>query len=182
MKIAFLSVLAAFLITGCMPVFSDRTSRLVDPAVTFELVKKEPKAYVGKFVKVGGIIAATRNSGEGSQVEVVQFKLGWLDDIPDESYPSGGRFLAVTPDYLDNMVYKSGRPVAIIGEVKGEQTLPLDKIVYSYPVIAISEIHVWRAEDVYPDRNSYPNYYDPLYNPYWWYGSPYRYPVPRYRH
>jgi outer membrane lipoprotein len=118
MKITFLSILATFLVTGCAHVFSDQANRLVDPSITFEQLKKTPKTYVGKIVKVGGIIVTTRNSKEGSQIEVVQFGLG-KDDAPEESHPSGGRFLAVTPEYLDNMVYKVGRPVAIIGEVNG---------------------------------------------------------------
>lgn len=178
MKITFLSVLAAFLVTGCAHVFSDQANRLVDSSITFEQLKKAPKSYVGKTVKVGGIIVTTRNSKEGSQIEVVQFGLG-KDDVPEESHPSGGRFLAVTPEYLDNMVYKVGLPVAIIGEVQGEKTMPLDKIEYNYPVVSITESHVWGATETYRDRCPYPYYYDPLYYP-WWYGH-YWYPGPRYR-
>ncbi len=182
MKMTLVSILAVVLLSGCAHVFSEQASRLVDPSLTFEQIRKDPKARGGKFAKLGGIIVATRNTAEGSQVEVVQFRLG-SDDMPDESSPSGGRFLAVTPDYLDNMVYKAGRAVAVIGEVKGEKTLPLDEISYRYPVLAIAEIHVWRTEDLYPRGYPYPSYYDPFFTPYWWYEPPYwRYPAPRPRH
>ncbi len=172
MKI-ILPALALLLITGCAQVFSDQANSLVDPSITFDRLKKDPNPSIGKFVKLGGIIATTKNTREGSQVEIVQFKLG-SDDIPDESYASGGRFLAVTPEFLDGMIYKTGRPVAVIGEMKGMKTLPLDEIEYSYPVISIKEIHVWNISDLYPYPPPY--YYDPFYYPYWWYGAPYWYP------
>ncbi len=172
MKI-IVAVLALLLISGCTHVFSDEANRLVDPSVTFTDLMKNTSPYSGKIVKLGGIIASTKNTKEGSQLEIVQFKLD-SGDMPDESYASGGRFLAVTPDFLDGMVYKTGRPVAVVGEVKGMKTLPLDEIDYSYPVISIKEIHVWNESDLYRYPPSY--HYDPFYYPYWWYGPPYWYP------
>ncbi len=168
-----LPALALLLVAGCAQVFSDRTNRLVDPSITFDQLKKDPQPFIGKYVKLGGIIASAKNTKQGSQVEIVQFNLG-SDDIPDESYASGGRFLATTPDFLDSMIYKTGLPVAVIGKVKGMETLPLDEIEYPYPVISIAEIHVLRISEAYPYPPPY--YYDPFYYPYWWYGPPYWYP------
>jgi outer membrane lipoprotein len=179
MKTIFLAF-ALLLLTGCAHVFSDRTNSLVDQNLSFAQLKKDPNAFIGKFVKVGGIIASTKNTRQGSLVEIVQFKLG-SDDIPDESSASGGRFLATTPNYLDSMIYKPGRLVALVGEVKGIRTMPLDEIEYTYPVIAISEIHVWNKSELY--QYPPPYYYDPFYNPFWWYGPPYWYPYGyRYRY
>jgi outer membrane lipoprotein len=65
--------------------------------------------------------------------------------------------------------------VALIGEITGVRTLPLGEIEYTYPVIAISEIHLWNKSDLYP----FPGYYYYPY-PYGWYGPPW-YPYgPRY--
>ncbi len=97
--------------------------------------------------------------GGGRPLEIVQFNLG-SDHIPNESAVSGGRFLAITPDYLDNMIYRTGRRVAVIGKVKEMRILPLDQTEYSYPVIAILEIRVWRnVEDYQVDRY----YNDPFF-------------------
>ena len=175
-----ISALALLLIAGCAHVFSETASRQVDPMITFDQLKSDAKPFIGKYVKVGGIIAGLKNTEEGSQLEIVQFKLG-SDDIPDESSASGGRFLAVTPDYLDNMVYKTGRPVAIIGEVRGMKTLPLDETQYTYPLVSISEIHVWKKSEAY--YYAPPYYYNPFFYPYSWYGPPYWYPYGyRYRY
>jgi outer membrane lipoprotein len=179
MKTIFLAF-ALLLLTGCAHVFTDRANSMVDQNLSFAQLKKDPNAFIGKFVKVGGIIASTKNTNEGSLVEIVQFKLG-SDDIPDESTASGGRFLATSPDYLDSMVYKAGRPVAVIGEVKGSRSMPLDEIEYTYPIIAISEIHVWNKSELY--NYPPPYFYGPPYYPYWWYGPPYWYPYGyRYRY
>lgn len=174
-------IVALFLLGGCTHVFSEQARQQVDPALTFEQLKRDANSYAGKYIKVGGIIAEVKNTEQGSQVEIVQFNLG-RDDIPDESTSSGGRFLAQTPDYLDNMIYKKGRPVAVIGRVEGARTLPLDQTQYTYPVIAIQEIHVWKKSEVYYNRPPY--YYDPFFYPHGWYGPPYYpywYPY-RYRH
>ncbi len=172
-------VLVLLLMTGCAHVFSEEAERLVSPSVTFASLKKDPNLCIGKYVKLGGIIADTRNTKEGSDVEIVQFQLG-SDDMPDETLPSGGRFLAVTPEFLDGMIYKTGRPVALIGEMKGLQTQPLGGIEYTYPVISIKEMHVWKKSELY----SYPPpyFYGPYYYPYWWYEPPYWQPYYPFRH
>ena len=179
MKWRLLSLLAFLLLTGCAHVFSDKANGLVDPSITFDHLKKDPKAFSGKYVRLGGIIVNTKNTKSGSQIEIVQFKLG-SDDFPDVTYASGGRFLAVTADYLDNMVYKTGRPIALIGTVQGEKTQPIDEIEYSYPVVSIIEIHVWNISDTYPYPPPY--YYGSFYNDYWWHGPPYWYPYGPYFH
>jgi outer membrane lipoprotein len=178
MKALVLSTLSLLLLAGCVHVFSDQANSLVDQSISFKQIKQDPKAFLDRYVKFGGIIASTKNTKEGSQVEVVQFSLG-SDDTPYEQHASGGRFLAITPLFLDNMVFRTGRPVAVIGQVKGEKVLPLGEISYTYPVIAITEIHVWKMSGVYP----YPAYCGAPYyfgpGPPWypngWYGPPHAY-------
>ncbi len=178
MKI-FLSALVLILAAGCAQVFSDKALRQVDPSITFGQLKSDVQPYRGKYVKVGGIIAGIKNSGEGSQLEIVQFNLG-SDEVPNETAASGGRFLATTPEYLDNMIYRTGRPVTVIGEVKEMKTLPLDETQYPYPVIAILEIRVWRTVEAYQTYRpyEYPYFYSsPWYGPYYW-----KYDHRRFRH
>jgi len=175
MRRLMLSTVPFLLLVGCTHVFSERTEKLVDPTISFEQVSKEPQAFVGKYIKVGGVIANTKITKSGTQIEVVQLRLN-DDGMPEETNGTAGRFLATSTGFLDNMIFKSGRPVALIGEITGVKTLPLGEIEYTYPVIAITEIHLWKTEDLYPYP---PYYYDPY--PYRWYGPPHRYPFgPRY--
>lgn len=165
MKSTLLLCLSFLMLTGCAHVFSKEAESMVTQPLKFEQLKSDPKAYVGKYVKLGGVIADTKNTKEGSQVEIVEFKLG-SDDVPDETSPSGGRFLAVTSRYLDNMIYKSGRLVALVGKVEGEKVMPLGEMEYRYPVVSIVEIHVFK---IYPYTYP-PPYYDGYGVPPYWYG------------
>ncbi|RLB74868.1 MAG: hypothetical protein DRH24_20560 [Deltaproteobacteria bacterium] len=69
-------------------------------------------------------------------------------------------------------MYSRGREAAIAGEIKGKRVLPLDEIKYTYPLISIKEIHLFKPQKeerfhAYP----YPHWY---YSP--WYYYPYWYP------
>jgi len=164
----FFIVLAVFLGAGCTTrVISEESLRLVDRSLGFSQVKESPDRYVGRYAILGGVIASVSNTKQAGQLEIVQFQLD-SDYKPVETYISGGRFLAQTVGFLDPLVYKIGRLVTIVGEVKGHKTMQLDQIEYDYPIIAIREIYLWKSVDLssypYPDR--------PYYDDYWW--RPYR--------
>lgn len=180
-QIGLLLVLLTAL-SGCAQVISEQGRRLVDPAVTFGKLKQHPDEFIGKYVVLGGIVAAARNAKEGGELEVVQVPLD-SDDIPLNTLSTGGRFLATSSQFLDAMIYKPGRLVTILGEVKGKQVRPLDEVDYTYPVVAIREIHVWKSPEAekgfpYPAPGPFYNY-EPYYygygvGPYWFrpYGPP----------
>lgn len=166
----FVSVLlfAAFF-SGCAHVISDDSRALVDPLITFAKLREDPDSYKGKYVMAGGMVASLKNEKDASMLVVVQ---AVLDDfgVPAEADASSeGRFLAVTKDFLDPMIFKSGRKVTIVGQVEGKEVQPLGDIMYTYPVLRIREVYlVPRAEP----RPAY--YYPPIgyYDPFWW-GPPY---------
>ncbi|AJE03070.1 Slp family lipoprotein [Geobacter pickeringii] len=157
-------------LAGCAHVISDESRRLVDPGITFSMLKEKPDSYTGKYVMLGGVIAGIKNTKEGSQLEVMQVR---LDDsgMPEDTFRTEGRFLATTDRFLDSMIFKPGRLVTAVGEVRGKKTVPLDEVDYTYPVIAIREIHVWKSYD-YEQGYPYPTpapyyYYDPYYYGFW---------------
>ena len=168
-SIGALLAVSLLTITGCTHVISEESMRLVDRSITFQSLKAHPDQYLGHYVLLGGAVATVNNAKQAAQMEVVEFKLD-SDSMPDESYSSGGRFLAQTGGFLDPLVYKSGRLVTIVGEVKGHKSMPIDQVEYDYPIVAIREIHLWRAQDTryYP----YPYYYPYYPYDYWW--RPYR--------
>ncbi|KAF0221788.1 MAG: outer membrane [Geobacteraceae bacterium] len=168
-RLLLMPFLALLLLSGCAHVISEEARRLVDPTVNFDRLRDNPDAYIGKYAMLGGMIAGAKNTKEGGQLEVVQLDLE-SDGIPEDTFRSGGRFLATTPNFLDIMIYKPGRLVTIVGEVKGKKTLPLDEIDYTYPVISIREIHALKTYDTdqgYPYPTPGPYLYDPYYYGYW---------------
>ena len=45
--------------------------------------------------------------------------------------------------FLDSAIYQRGRELSVIAEVVGQKELPLDEIMYSYPLLAIKEVYLW---------------------------------------
>ncbi len=129
---------------------------------TFSMILQNPTAYTGAMVIWGGSIIQTLNTKEGTDILVLETPLGY-EERPEGTRYSQGRFIAKTASYLDPEVYKPGRRVTVAGEVIGKEAKPLGNTSYTYPVVMIKEIHLWRRYRVY----AYPY---PYYYPYYWYG------------
>jgi outer membrane lipoprotein len=160
----------SFVLSGCAHVISDEGLRLVDRSISFRTVRENPTHYIGKYIVAGGTIAAVRNSKEGAELEVVQLNLD-RTGMPEDNIRSDGRFIAISPDFLDSMIYSNGKMVTILGEISGQKTKKLEERDYSYPVLTIKEIHLWRSFDQergypYPIPAPY-GFYDPYYYNYW---------------
>ena len=138
--------LALFLfVSGCAPIISKELRSRVEREITFPEVLKNPDAYKGKVVIWGGVIIGAKNAKEGTLIEILQ-KPSDSRGRPKDVDQSHGRFLALYDGYLDVAIYSHGREVTVAGEIKGERILPLGEIEYSYPLISVKEINLWRPE------------------------------------
>lgn len=138
---------------GCAHVMSETGLKLADCSVPYTEVKKNPEQFAGKIILVGGIIAGTQSSGDVIMLEVAQLEL-FNNGVPDEFSPSGGRFLAVSGELMDPVIYRPGRFVTIIGEVKGKKIQHLEGADYPYPLISVKELRLFRASEPFA---TYPN-------------------------
>ncbi len=162
-KIIYIALLA---LLGCAPVISKQVREQVNQSITLEEVCKNPERYRGEVIIVSGDIIETENTKEGTFIKVLQHPPDFRGK-PKNTDASVGRFLAFAGYYLDPFIYAKGRNVTIAGEVQGKQTLPLDEIEYSYPLIHIKEIYLWPIVRTY----YFPRRY--YYNNYWWWRSRY---------
>ncbi len=137
------AVAAALLIQGCAPPFPKEDRDKVDRKVTFRELKADPDRYKGKWLMLSGVIVAAKNMKEGTTLEVLQ-KPADDQGRPYETDETGGRFLVESDKFLDTAVYYPGRELAVIAEVAGQRTLPVDQIQYQYPVLTAKAIHLWR--------------------------------------
>lgn len=168
-----LIMLLSLFIAGCAHVMSEQSLRLVDRQITFEELRRTPESYLGKYVLLGGTVAGVRNSKGGGELEVLQAPLD-SSGMPEEKQYSGGRFIITTTQFLDPLVYKTGRRVTVVGEVKGKKTRQIDEVEYTYPLVAEVELRLWeRYETEQYYYNPYPYYYDPFWNPWWPYRRPF---------
>lgn len=130
--------------------------------LTLETVRENPAEYKGQTVMWGGKVAQTLVKEEGALVEIVQFP---LDNQlkPRDVDISEGRFLVLKDQYLDPMIFRSGRKVTVVGEIRGSRTMKLDEITYTYPLVKAETLHLW--EEDLPETRVYYSY--PPY-PYWY--------------
>lgn len=134
------------LLSGCAHVMSEANLKLADQSIRYADLSGNPDAYVGKIVLVGGIVAGVKSSGDVAMLEVTQLDL-LKNGVPDEDSRSGGRFLALSSDLVDPMIYRTGKLVTIIGEVKGRKVQKLESVDYPYPLISVKELRLFRAEE-----------------------------------
>lgn len=152
MKTVLLFALIA-LLGGCAHVMSEAGLKGVDQLLKYSAVKENPELLVGKQVLVGGIISGIRSSDDVIMLEVTQLEL-LNNGVPDETSPSGGRFLAISSELIDPVIYRPGTFVTIIGEIRGKQIQKLESVDYPYPLISIKELRMFRASEPFA---TYPN-------------------------
>ncbi len=154
---AILSTL--LLLSGCAHVMSDTNLKAVDPTVHYKELSAKPEAFAGKIVLVGGIVAGVQGSDDVITLEVAQLEL-FENGVPNEDSRSGGRFLAISTELVDPIIYQPGKLVTIIGEVKGKKIQKIEGVDYPYPLIAVKELRLFRAsEPLTGNYNPYQNQY-----------------------
>lgn len=161
-------ILLVFLfLNSCAP-FSKELRQQVDRDITWPMLKKDPKSYIGKKVLLGGVIIETKNKPEETIILVRQTELDY-EKRPKDRDQSAGRFMVRYRGFLDPDIYQSGREITLIGEIAGEQVLPLGDIIYTYPVILAQEIKLW------PKRSEFIPVYPWFWErPYFWWPPYYR--------
>lgn len=141
------TVLAPWLIAlvmtiGCAPPFPRETLDRVDRNVSFQELKKEPEKFKGTWVMLGGMIIASKNTKEGTLIEILQKPLD-TGGRPLQTDSTEGRFLVQSDAFLDSAVYHDGRLITVVAEVIGMKELPLDDIMYPYPLLIVKDLHLW---------------------------------------
>jgi outer membrane lipoprotein len=175
----FVLVLFVAAVSGCSYTYpiSKQWRQEARKDLTFSMVLKDPTAYTGSIVLWGGSIIETVAVTEGSEIFVLQTPLDQME-LPEASRYSQGRFIAKSSSFLDPEIYKNGRRITLAGEIIGKETRPIGKSQYTYPVVAVKQLYLWKISTtyVYP----YP-YYGWYFGPGWgwgwgwdWYGpAPY---------
>ena len=119
-RIVPLLATAIILCAGCAGPFPSRITDQVDKRLSFADLHKDPGSYKGKWVMFAGVIVSSVIENDGSTyLEVVQ-KPADNQGRPLQTDESGGRFIAVSKQFLDPAVYQGGRVITVVGEVIGE--------------------------------------------------------------
>ncbi|NWF98803.1 MAG: Slp family lipoprotein [Nitrospirae bacterium] len=157
-----LYILILLLLVSCTPVLRqeliDSALKNISPAE----IKQQPELYVGKYFLLGGIIAETKMTSEGSLIEAMYQPVdsrGYLKGINT----SHMRYLALFPKengILDPLIFKRGREITFVGEFVELKEGKIEDLEYTYTYFKIIELYLW------PEYKDYFIYYEPY--PYWW--------------
>jgi outer membrane lipoprotein len=131
---------------GCAPVISPAVLKEVDQSVRFEQLLKNPIAYRGRTVLLGGDIIETQNFPEKTLIVVLERSLGFRKK-PAAEGASKGRFIVSVPGFLDPAIYRPKRKVTVVGLVLGKEVRPLGEREYTYPIITKKELYIWPPEE-----------------------------------
>ena len=147
-NIARVSLLTAYcllltVLSACAPVISPEVLKTVDALITFEQVLKDPDAYKGKTVLLGGTILKTINLPDDTLIEVMEQPLD-RRNRPVNPGASKGRFIILFKEFKDPVIYSTGRLITVAGEVTGSQLMPLGETNYNYPMISPKEYYLWK--------------------------------------
>ncbi len=142
-------ILALTVIIGCAHVISQEVRDEVDPEVTPEMLFGSPDAYKGRTVILGGVIINSKNTDEGTLIEVLQKPIDYRGR-PANTDISLGRFLVFYEGYLDTAIYSVGRKVTVAGEVLGKRMRPLGELEYPYLFIKSKEVHALKPKSDCP--------------------------------
>ena len=172
-KIALWGVLVPLVFLGGCSVVPREVRKEADLTVSFRELQRNPDAYSGRRVLLGGEILQVDNLKEETELQVLQKPLG-RRDVPIELDSSEGRFLITHSGYLDPAIYRAGRYITVVGEVIGARMLKIGEAEQQAPVIRSTFLRMFSE----PRRTYYSGYYDPYYPDYpyygwsWWWGWP----------
>jgi len=159
-------MLMALTVAACSPVLSKEFMREGSRDVPMQQLAETPDLYKGRLYILGGLIANSRLTEQGSQIEALFVPVDSSAYLKEGAHIQG-RFLALYPKakgYLDPVVFKRGREVSIAGEFLEVRKGKIDEMEYLYPVFEVRQVYLW------PEVRYYSPYY-PAYYP----GYPYGY-------
>jgi outer membrane lipoprotein len=133
-------------LAGCAAAISPEMMKHVDQSIPFEGILKDPEAFQGKTVLLGGDIIETENFPDKTLIIILQRPLD-SQKKPSGEDKSKGRFIVSVPGFLDPAIYGQGRQITVVGTVAGKEVRALDEIKYTYPIIDKRELYLWPMEE-----------------------------------
>jgi outer membrane lipoprotein len=179
-KTACLWLLAGLLLSACASQIPPLIRKAPPDNPSLTGVRAHASDYRGRQLRWGGKIIETENRESTTWLSILERPL-YRDGEPEYSDESGGRFIAIVPEFLDPKVYTPDRLVTITGTLLRTEARKVGEFPYTYPVVEAQAWYLWPVETELPYGYPGPWWYDPwyygpwYYEPWYPYGYPYRY-------
>jgi outer membrane lipoprotein len=147
----------------------------IDSSVTFVDLRAAPANYVGRVVKVGGVVISAKRTKVRTEIEILELPAE-AEGLPTKDRRrSEGRFLAVREAFLDPATVPAGTSITVIGVVKGSTTRPLDESEYTYPILEIKHLIDWSTVASRRSGDDAAAFYGPYYSHFGYWGGGFGY-------
>jgi outer membrane lipoprotein len=134
-----LLIMSMLFIGGCTTPYDIGNA---DPRVTPVEAAQDVAGMLNHTVAWGGLIAASKNLKNKSELEVVGYPLD-SEHRPDHDAKPTGRFLVIQSGYLETVDYAPGRLITVVGTVMETRAGTVGEAKYVYPVVTASKLHLW---------------------------------------
>jgi outer membrane lipoprotein len=148
-----LASLFALALAACAPAPIYKTTPTAVAAVPAQ-VAQSPERYAGGDVVWGGRIVQVQNFADHSEIELLAYPLD-SSQRPKVNDSGNGRFIAVLPGYAEPLDYPAGALMTISGKLNGSRAGQVGEANYVFPLIAVSQSHVWTADEMNKGRNNF---------------------------
>jgi outer membrane lipoprotein len=161
----FGSLFLAAILAGCASssIIPASLQAQIDKALTFPQLRESPDAHRGHVIVLGGEVLSAKRLKEGTRIEILEIPLDRSLQPEMDRTLSQGRFIAIQKEFLDPATIPPGTRLTIVGEITGAVADKLDETDYTYPLVEVKSLKVWRRSEAYSHIPYY--YYPPSY--YW---------------
>lgn len=121
----------------------------IDPGLTPTRASQQMESLRGQRVLWGGVVIATSNLADATQIEVLGYPLE-SNQRPDIGASPQGRFLIHREGYLEPTDYAQGRVVTVVGRLREVRPGRIGETDYLYPVVEADQIHLWPRDSGRP--------------------------------
>lgn len=165
-----LMILGAIALLGGCASYPDLVSVPENTKLTeYSSASADDAKLVGQQARWSGVIADIKNEVDKTRFDVLYYpaKSNGRPDLKDDPV---GRFRVYVNGFLDPEVFKKGKSVTALGEIKSSESQKIDEYEYVYPTLTNAKLHLWK-NSVAPARVQF-HYGWYGYNPRWyWQGG-----------
>ena len=147
-----LSCLLALALGACAPAPIYKTTGATTAATPLT-VAQSPERFADTQVIWGGRIVQVRNLADRSEIEVLAYALD-SSQRPKASDVGSGRFIAQMHGYVEPLDYPEGALMTVEGTLAGSRAGKVGQADYVFPLVNVSQAHVWTAEEMGKGRNN----------------------------
>jgi starvation-inducible outer membrane lipoprotein len=132
------------LVAGCAARIPQQLAGQVSWNLGFPEIRRQPEAYIGRVVALGGIVMHIEAIDEGYRVIVGELPLdGSSRHRPAVNQPPGGLFIVQISRNALSRDLRPGAEITVVGEIRGKATSASLGSSEEVPLLAERYIRVW---------------------------------------